>query len=389
VIHVNGPKVGRKATTPRRARHYRRPAATALAVAVAVALAGGTATASGPKTFLGGLHTLRTVAATVPGDGDVNPYGTVTVPASQGRLVAGSVLVSNFNDRANAQGTGTTIVEISRHGTVRTFARITSRSRAGRACGGVGLTTALSVLAGGWVVVGSLPAANGTAATATAGCLFILDSQGQVVRTLAGGLINGPWDMTAVDLRQEAVLFVTNVLNGTVAAGGRVVKRGTVVRVDLSLLGHHVPRVESETVVGSGFAERSDPAALVVGPTGVALAGNGTLYVADTAGNRITAIPRAVSRRSTALTGRQVTAGGALAAPLGLTLAPGGDILTVNGGNGDAVETTPAGFQVATRALDRSGTPPGAGALFGLSVTPGGAGLYFVDDATNTLDRLS
>ena len=40
------------------------------------------------------------------------------------------------------------------------------------------------------------------------------------------------------------------------------------------------------------------------------------------------------------------------------------------------------------RTLDTSGTPPGAGALFGLALTPGHRAVYFVDDATNTLNLL-
>ena len=60
----------------------------------------------------------------LPGNGDVNPYGVAVVRTSIGRLSSGDVLVSNFNDKANAQGTGRTIVEISPAGHVRTFARL-------------------------------------------------------------------------------------------------------------------------------------------------------------------------------------------------------------------------------------------------------------------------
>ncbi len=63
-------------------------------------------------------------------------------------------------------------------------------------------------------------------------------------------------------------------------------------------------------------------------------------------------------------------------------------MLTVNGGNGKIVETTPGGVQVATRQLDRSGSPAGSGALFGLVVKRHGRGVYYVDDATNTLRLL-
>jgi hypothetical protein len=52
------------------------------------------------------------------------------------------------------------------------------------------------------------------------------------------------------------------------------------------------------------------------------------------------------------------------------------------------VETTPRGIQLAHRVLDSSGSPKGAGALFGLAVVPGGTGVYYVDDAVNTLRLL-
>ncbi len=363
--------------------------AGALALTVSLATVGtlsGSAVAG--TTFLGGVGTVSAVASTVPMNGDVNPYGVAVVPTSVGRLVARDVLVSNFNNSGNAQGTGTTIVEISPRGARKVFAHIDPRGPAGRACGGVGLTTALAVLRTGWVVVGSLPSTDGTSATATAGCLFVLDRTGRVVRVIRDKRINGPWDMTALDQGDRAVLFVTNVLNGTVAAAGNVVNRGTVVRITLSLDDHQAPDVTDETIIGSGFAERTDPAALVVGPTGVALASNGTLYVADTASNRIAGIPNALHREHSALTGVDVSANGALMGPLGVALAPNGDILTVNAGDGNIVETTPRGAQVATETLDSSGAPPGAGALFGLAVAPDASSLYFVDDATNTLSLL-
>ena len=207
---------------------------------------------------------------------------------------------------------------------MRTFATIDSAKLPGPCPGGVGLTTALVVLRSGWVVVGSLPTADGTAATAKAGCLLVLDDRGKVRETIAGHGVNGPWDMTALDHGSVAELFVTNVLNGTVA---------------------------------------------------------------DSVGNRITAIPNASRRATSAGTGRTVTAGRALNTPLGLALTRSGKILTVNAGDGNLVVTTPRGAQIRTVALDTSGNPPGAGALFGLAVDKRG-GVYYVDDATNTLNLL-
>jgi DNA-binding beta-propeller fold protein YncE len=151
---------------------------------------------------------------------------------------------------------------------------------------------------------------------------------------------------------------------------------------------HALPVASWPVVIGSGFGEHSDPAALVVGPTGLTLGRQGTLYVADTADNRVSAIPNAMSRTTSAFTGADLTAGGKLNSPLGLSTAPNGDVLSVNAADGLIVETTPSGNQVATRSLDHSGTPRGAGALFGLALTLNGSGVYFVDDATNTLNLL-
>ena len=70
--------------------------------------------------------------------------------------------------------------------------------------------------------------------------------------------------------------------------------------------------------------------------------------------------------------------GGALNGELGLVIAPNGDILTVNGGDGNMVETTPYGKQVAVVTVDNNSG--GAGDLFGLAVKPGHDAVYFVDD---------
>jgi hypothetical protein len=338
--------------------------------------------------FLQRFRTVLTVASTLPPNQDVNPYGIALVERSVGSLRRGSVLVSNFNDAANLQGTGTTIVQIDTDGRATLFAQIDAAKLPGSCPGGVGLTTALVVLTRGWVIVGSLPSATGQSADAEAGCLIVLDSGGAVVETLHGGGINGPWDMTALDDGDRALLFVSNVLNGDVTSGDpHVVKGGTVLRIGLEVPepGGGRPRRESTTIIGSGFSETADPAALVIGPTGVGLSWDGTLYVADTLNNRIAAIPEASTRTTSMLTGMTVAQGGALNAPLGLALAPNGDILTANAGDGNLVETTPGGVQVAVKTVD---TATGAGSLFGLVPAPRGHGLYFVDDGDNTLKEL-
>ena len=346
------------------------------------------ALSAGDDSFIGPMHTIKAHASTVPKNGDVNPYGVAVVPRSIGLLEEDHVLVSNFNNAANVQGTGTTIVQVSPgDGSTKMFAHIDASKLPGACPGGVGLTTALVVLRSGWVIVGSLPTTDGTAATAHAGCLIMLNSAGKVVETISGGGINGPWDMTALDTGSTAVLFVTNVLNGTVAASPGIVTNGTVLRIVLSIHdGGATPTEVSRTMIGSGFGERTDAAALVVGPTGVGLGADGTLYVADTLGNRIAAIPNAVTRTTSAGTGTTISGGGALNAPLGLTIAPNGHILTVNGNDGNMVETTPGGMQVSVKGVDVTGT--GGGTLFGLAIRPNDKGVYFVNDGNNTLDLM-
>lgn len=339
------------------------------------------------NSYLGSLSQVSTLTSTVPHNGDVNPYGMALVPATTGKLTQGHILVSNFNNSANQQGTGTTIVEIAPDGSSREFAKLDAKKLPGPCPGGIGLTTALVALRSGWVIVGSLPTADGTSATAQAGCLLVLNSHGQVVETFSGGDINGPWDMTAFDGGGMAALFVTNVMNGTVAASPNVVQQGTVVRLVLGLSTNENPKLLLSTVIGSGFSERTDPSALVIGPTGVALdSDHDVLYVADSLNNRIAAISNPLSRNTTAGIGSTVSQGGSLNDPLGMVRAPNGDLVAANGDDGNLVEVTPGGQQIATKPVDNTGTPPGAGTLFGLLAQPGI--LYFVDDGSNTLNVL-
>ena len=111
------------------------------------------------------------------------------------------------------------------------------------------------------------------------------------------------------------------------------------------------------------------------------------LYVADTLSNRIAVIDHPLGRTTSAGTGRTLTSGGSLNAPLGLIVTPGGDLLTVNGGDGFVTEISPGGTQRDKVLLDSTGSPPGAGALFGLVFDPA-HGLYYVDDASNTVNLL-
>jgi hypothetical protein len=337
--------------------------------------------------FLNQLHSFSQVASTVPANGDVNPYGVDVVPASAGRLVAGNTLVSNFNDKANVQGTGTTIVQVSPSGSTRLFAQL-AKLPAGMACpGGVGLTTALGILPGGWVLVGSLPttASGALPGLDPAGCLIVLNDQGSPVKTITNSDIVGPWDLAVTSSATSATVFVSNALGGNTSVhdGVPVAGRCTVVRLDLAISATAPPVLTSSTVIGKDYPWIANKAALILAPTGLALGHNGTLYVADTQTSAISAIPAALTRTTAvAASASTIFAGGALNAPLGMTMAPNGDLVVVNGNDGSAVEVSPSGKQVATKTLLKNG----AGDLFGLTTTSGG--LLLVNDGTNALDLL-
>jgi hypothetical protein len=331
------------------------------------------------------MDSVTTLGSTVPFNGDVNPYGVAIVPRTMGKLVEGRFLVSNFNNAANAQGTGTTIVQMTPGGSRDLFAHI---DPAAVSCpGGIGLTTALVALRSGFVIVGSLPTSDGTSATAKAGCLLVLNANGKVVETISGHHINGPWDMTAVDGGDVFALFVTNVLNGTVAAGGKNVDEGTVVRLAFKIPSGGNPVMFDDSVIATGFPERTDSGALVIGPTGVAFdPQSGNLYVADSLHNRIATVHNALFRNHPSINGDTLSRGGALKDPLGLFLS-GHHLYVANGNNGNLFQiNVNTGHQSDIDHADSSGgPPPGAGALFGLWVLKNGT-TYFVDDATNTFN---
>ena len=317
---------------------------------------------------------------TVPANGDVNPYGVAFVPhgfPGGGPLAPGDILVANFNDVGNVQGTGTTIVSISPGGQTSLFFQGPQPPAPG-----LGLTTALGVLKRGWVLVGSLPTTDGTCNTIGQTSLLVIDRNGSEVMTLSDPkLLDGPWDLTINDQGQFAQVFVSNVLSGTVT------------RIDLRVLQHGKPVVQGMTQIASGYGHACNSAAVVVGPTGLAYdAAKDILYVASTSDNEIFAVPHARKTKRDEGTGALVYQDNVhLHGPLGLTLTPSGDLITANG---DAINSDPTQpselveFTPEGQFVDQFSVDPNQGAAFGLAVDfSGNAGRFAaVDDATNVLD---
>jgi hypothetical protein len=319
------------------------------------------------------LNSLQSfTASTIPPNGDLNPYGIAFVPAgfpAGGSTSAGDVLIANFNNSGNLQGTGTTIVSITPTGQQSVFATSTP----------IGLSTALGALSRGFVLVGNLPVTY-PGGTPGQGLLQIFNRNGHLVTTLNdASLLDSPWDLTIYDQGSQAQVFVSNVLSGTVT------------RLNLAVGANQVT-VISKTRIGSGYAHGPNAAAVVVGPTGLAYDPNrDTLYVASTADNKIFAIGEAGARSGSAGQGYVVFADQThLHGPLGLVLAPNGNLITANGDavfaggtQNDLVEFTPQGFLVAQYQID-AGAPGGA---FGVAsiASQGSVRFAAVDDDLNTV----
>ena len=382
-------------------RPFRSPLALLRLVAGMVGLLSAAAQAQAqPRGFLESVHHHTTLASTVVEGGDLNPYAVIVAPVSAGKVTKDDVLVDNFNNITNLQGTGTTIVGY--HPDTRQtylFARLPQKLA--QCPGGVGLTTALTMLSTGWVIVGSTPSTDGTTATKGDGCMLVLDPDGKLVAAWSGPTINDPWgNMAVVDNGSTAILFISMAgfdLPSPTRLDPRtglpvMLHKATVLRLEITIPPGKPPVLVSQTVVGDGFAHRADYDNFLLGPTGLALAPDNTLYVTDGLDNAITAIPDATTRTDSAGTGRPVTQGGLLSWPLAMTWSPEGHLLVCNGKDGRLVEVDPvAGKQIYAQWInnDQAQSPPGNGDLFGIAMTPDNRGFYYVMDDVNTLMRAS
>jgi len=316
-------------------------------------------------------------ASTVPSNGDVNPYGVAFVhkdfQAGTGPLMPGDILVSNFNNKANVQGTGTTIVRVPASGSPTLFYQDPVKF------GPVGLSTALGTLRYGWVVVGNSPVIASSGTAGEPGYLLFINNQGQQVYHIRHPLIQAPWDMALVDQGDRATAFVSNALTGMVT---RCVFQ----------IGSSTIKILSAVTIASGYVHRPDPVTFFVAPTGLVYdARRDRLYVASTGDNAIFAIPDAMARKTDAGMGTMIYQDDThLHGALAMAEAPNGHLLVTNsdGINSDPnqpseiVEFTKDGYFVKQIPVD-----PAQGGSFGLAVRSerDKAVLAAVDDNTSSL----
>jgi len=348
-------------------------------IAAASALAPMTAAGASDPPFL----PRTVVSSTVPENGDGNPYGVAIVPPgfpSGGTIAAGDVLVSNFNNSDNLQGTGTTIIKLTPNGSVAPSGKASvffDQASTPFPGSSAGLTTALGVLKRGFVLVGSVSTTDGKFDTIQGGPLLVLDRKGNPISLITTNL-DGPWDLTVDDHFDQARVFVANVLNGTVT------------RLDLTVTASTV-MVKAATVIASKYTSVPNGTALVLGPTGLAydpLAD--VLFVASTADNAIFAVQHAGTSTGSSGKGNLVFQDDHLRGPLALAFAPNGDLITANG---DAVNDDPTQpseiveFARTGRFVRQFNVDAAEGGAFGIAIANVGPFVRFayVDDNANDL----
>jgi hypothetical protein len=309
--------------------------------------------------------------STVPANGDVNPYGVAFVPPgfpAGGTISPGDILISNFNSSANLQGTGTTIVDVPPAAPVFQFFSGTAP---------LGLTTALNVLKKGFVLVGNFPSSTGLCTDSTAGSILVIDKNGNLVSTITNSAIQGPWDSALFDQGSHAKFFVANGLSGTV------------VRFELDVTAAGVT-VDNVTQIASGYTHMCDAVTFVDAPTGLVYdAKKDVLYVASAADNAVYAVSDAGDRKHDGGIGKLIyTDPVHLHGPLGMAMAPNGDLLVANN---DVINSDPnqpseiVEFTIDGEFVKQISMDPAQGGSFGLAVQTMGRTAKFaaVDDATN------
>lgn len=316
------------------------------------------------------------VVSTVPANGDGNPYGVAFVPRNfpaGGTINPGDVLVSNFNNAptatgGNLQGTGTTIVDVPPNAPLTLFFQSSTPT---------GLTTALNILRGGFVLVGNFPSADGMCADAGAGSIIVIDRNGNVVSTYTDKSVQGPWDSALFDQGSKAKYFVANALTGQI------------VRYDLDVSASGVT-FNNPTVIASGYQHQCDPVTFVDSPTGLVYdREKDVLYVASSMDNAVYAVHDAGDRNSDGGIGTLIYQDAKhLHGALGLAMAPNEHLLVTNNDSinpdpaqpSELVEFTVDGHFVKEISLD-----PTPGGSFGLAVERLGrkAKLAAVDDSVN------
>jgi len=319
------------------------------------------------------LPILPLQVSTNPGNGDQNPYGLVFVPPGfpDNTVQLGDALVANFNDGANNQGQGTTIINIRPDRTKALFAKVATP----------GLTAAMGILRAGFVLIGSITVPKpSNFPGAVGGPITVLDSNGHLVTTITTPLLSGPWGMAVDDDGATAKVWVAGVLSGSV------------IRLNLTLTPAF--HVDSITRIANGYGHVNNNTTPLVGPSGLAYSEElHTLYITSGVG-RVVKIAHADTVTGPATAIAVYFDGVHLHGPVGLAIAPNGDLISAQADNfnvnpafpSEIVEFTTTGQFVTEFSIDAAN-----GAAFNIALAQNSDPLVpikfaYVNDAENALN---
>jgi hypothetical protein len=340
-----------------------------LSTTKAITGGGNSQTASG--SVLATLSVEQTIGSTVSSTpGDVNPYGLDVAKVTSGPIQAGDLVICNFNNPGNRQGTGTTIVAL--HPVVGSSPVTIAKSNALQGCNALAMS----------------PNGNMWAAAFRANDNPIVSPNGTVVTALGNGPWNHPFGQAFVPANAGLNLPAFYVSN----AGD-----GSLVRVSI----HPGPSFEF-TTIATGFPVNGGKPGSILGPSGLNYQPTGDiLYVVDGTNNALYAIGNVSSVGShgiavsgltfggpSASSARVVFSGAPLNGPISSAVLFNGNVVIGNtldpDGQNLMVEVSPSG-----QLLDVDNVDTGAaGSIFGMVATGTSASdtrLYFNDDNANAL----
>jgi len=322
------------------------------------------------------LNTTTTIGSTVdPLFGELNPYGLDIARATVGPIAAGDLVVCNFNNSANVQGTGSTIISL--------------HPQAGSTPTHIAKASALV----GCDAIALAPNDNIWAAAFTANDNPIVSPGGAVLTTLPGGPWQNPFGQTFAPNPGPfgiAAFYESNAADGSI------------VRIDI----HPGPTFTFD-IIATGFAVNGGAPGSILGPSGLQYdAKHDRLFIVDGANNtlvsfkHVSTIPQGgIHVSGTTFSGpfahraRLVFSGAPLNGPISSALLFNGHIVLGNtldpDGQNLMVEIAPHGSRVLNVKNVDTGT---AGALFGMvasGTSIADTKLYFNDDNDNTVKLLS
>lgn len=325
-------------------------------------------TASLQGSVIGKMKIVTIGSASDPVTHGVNPYGLDYASSSWGNIKAGDLVICDFNDKQNIQGTGNSILYISSKPGSKPHHLVNAESLEG--CAALALSPDDTV----WP------------ADFTANDAPIISNTGQILTLERSKIWHRPWAIAFSSSQSVPAFYVANA------------HTGNIVRIDLT---HN-----TFTSIVTGFAVNDGVAGSILGPSGLNyIASTDTLIVVDGQNNTLYAIDNisSISQNGLhvngksfsgpdAMDGHVIYSGKPLNGPISTALLPGGHIAVGNtldpNGKNLIIEITPGGKVAAVRNVDKGA----AGALFGMvaiGTDAQDAQLFFNDDNDNTVKELT